>query len=164
MSRGSVAGWCSVDKYRVAQSVLCASGKAACVRPSPFGPAAIHRASSVGSVTVPEGSRSESGALMGVGPGRCGILHTDFREVIVSADRRAGHRCPYRASSRSKHTSQATSPSTAWKRSSGSFVNRDQHPIAVPPLSIKPHTYPPPPRVLVGVTHSRRREGPYLNL
>jgi hypothetical protein len=51
----------------------------------------------------------------------------------------------------SKLTSRAPSPTTARKRSSGSFVIRDQHAIAVPPLPITPHTYPPPPRVVVCV-------------
>jgi hypothetical protein len=84
------------------------------------------------------------------GPGLCSIRYADFREVVFSAYRRAGHRCPYRASSRSKHTSQATSPSTAWKRSSGSFVKRDQYAIAVPLLPITLHTYLPPLHLMVG--------------
>jgi hypothetical protein len=51
---------------------------------------------------------------------------------------------------------------TAWKPSSGCFVKRDQHAVAVPPASIAPHTYPPPPRVVVDVPRSRCREGSYL--
>jgi hypothetical protein len=31
-------------------------------------------------VIIPEGSLSEPGALMGVGPGLCKILHPNFRE------------------------------------------------------------------------------------
>jgi hypothetical protein len=46
---------------------------------SPQSVAAIDRARSVGGVTVPEGSRSESGTLVGVGPGLCG-----FRERLPS--------------------------------------------------------------------------------
>jgi hypothetical protein len=65
----------------------------------------------------------------------------------------------YRVSRRSKRSSRVPSPSTAWNRSSGSSVERDQHPIAVPPLPITPHTHLPPLRVLVGVARSRRSEG-----
>jgi hypothetical protein len=65
----------------------------------------------------------------------------------------------YLASSRSKRSSRSPSPRTAWKRSSGSFVERDQHAIAVPPLPITPHTYPLPLQVVVGVSRSRRSEG-----
>ncbi len=57
---------------------------------------------------------------------------------------RAEHRGPrvtfrksYRVSSRSKRSSRAPSPTTAWKPSSGSFVFRESHATAVPPPS--PH-------------------------
>jgi hypothetical protein len=33
-------------------------------------------------VIIPEGSLSEPGALMGVGPGLCRMLDVDFREFI----------------------------------------------------------------------------------
>ena len=38
-------------------------------------------------------------------------------------------------------TLRAPSPTTAWKPSSGSFVNRDQHPTVVPPLCATPRTH-----------------------
>src|SRR5215203_376752 len=55
-----------------------------------------------------------------------------------------------------------SSSSRARNRSSGSFVFWILRPIAVPPASITPHTYPPPLHLVVSVPRSRRREGPQL--
>jgi hypothetical protein len=49
---------------------------------------------------------------------------------------------PYRASSRSKRTSRAPSPSMAWKPRAGSFVFLELHPIPVPADFMTPHIYP----------------------
>jgi hypothetical protein len=67
----------------------------------------------------------------------------------------AGSQKSYRVSSRSKRTSRAPSPTTAWKPSSGSFVKRDQHAIVVQPLPITLHTYPPPLHLVVGTWDGR---------
>src|SRR5215208_5545678 len=64
------------------------------------------------------------------------MLYANFREVVISAHRRVGYGRPYGASSRSKRTSRAPSPTTAWKPSSGSFVKLDQDANVVQPEEV----------------------------
>jgi hypothetical protein len=56
--------------------------------------------------------------------------------------RPAASREPYRASSRSKCSSRAPSPTTAWKPRAGSFVYLELHAVPVPAAFVRPHIYP----------------------